>query len=71
MKKTMISKIMLLFFDVQKEVIFSQSNSKLTAVEGGGWNEFLVLAKKVFHPKAPEESTCMFDQICQYLFRSF
>lgn len=36
-EQTIISKIMLLFFDVQKEVIFSQSNSKLTAVEGGGW----------------------------------
>lgn len=37
----------------------------------GDGNEFLVLAKKVFHPKAPEEGICMFDQICQYLFRSF
>lgn len=37
MKKTIISKIMLLFFDVQKEVVFSQSKSKLPAVEGGGW----------------------------------
>ena len=37
----------------------------------GDGNEFLVLTKKVFHPKAPEDSICVFDQICQYLLRSF
>lgn len=54
----------------RKSFSLNQIQNSLQLRVGDG-NEFLVLTKKVFHPKAPEESTCMFDQICQYLFRSF
>lgn len=43
--KTVIFKITL-WYDVQKEAVSTESNSKLSAVKGG--DESLVLTKKVF-----------------------